>query len=564
MVQNNRIGSLIAGFQMMARGKDSTATDLVRLAESVTLFSDERDAAYGQVPVGGHLETWRVSSRRFAVWLARRYWEKVNRAPGNGSLTDALTVLEGKARYGGRQYPLSNRFAWAGDRDGRALFIDLADPEWRAVRIDASGWRVVEAPAPLFRRYAHQQAQVQPDRGGSLEMLDPFLNASDDATRLLLKVALVVGLNPDIPRTVLLIHGPQGSAKSTTSRLIRQLLDPSAVPLPSFPSSDAEMAQLLDHHAVVPFDNVSSLSRHRSDALCRAVTGDGFTKRRLYTDDDDVLYSFRRLISLNGIAIPATAPDLLDRSLLIRLERLTAPREERQFWEHFEKARPFIIGAMYDAFAEAMAVLPGIRLVRLSRMADWTRWGYAAAEAIGSTGDRFLDAYDENRARQNAEALESHPVGAAVLALMEGRSEWKGTPSELLGELNSISEQERIVDPKRPPREWPKSASWVTRRILEVEPNLRADGIEFTSTRDKLRTITLSRVAGDQPVSADDTVDTVNIADLGLLFGDDDVTRSDGDTHLPSTFQHLPFAAADGIDGNDGIGGMPLTVSDQP
>ena len=43
----------------------------------------------------------------------------------------------------------------------------------------------------------------------------------------------------------------------------------------------------------------------------------GFSKRQLYTDDDDIIYHFRRCIGFNGINLRATKADLLDRAIII-------------------------------------------------------------------------------------------------------------------------------------------------------------------------------------------------------------------------------------------------------
>jgi putative DNA primase/helicase len=48
-----------------------------------------------------------------------------------------------------------------------------------------------------------------------------------------------------------------------------------------------------------------------SDALSRLSTGGGAGKRRLFTDDDEVLFSGKRPIVLNGITDFATQPDCL-------------------------------------------------------------------------------------------------------------------------------------------------------------------------------------------------------------------------------------------------------------
>ena len=52
------------------------------------------------------------------------------------------------------------------------------------------------------------------------------------------------------------------------------------------------------------------------------MTSTGLSKRRLYTDDEDVIYRFRRCVGINGINIAATKPDLLERALILHLKRM--------------------------------------------------------------------------------------------------------------------------------------------------------------------------------------------------------------------------------------------------
>jgi hypothetical protein len=88
--------------------------------------------------------------------------------------------------------------------------------------------------------------------------------------------------------------------------------------------------------------NVSNIGDWISDQLCRAVTGGGFSKRELYTDDDDIIYNFKRCIGFNGINLAATKLDLLDRGLIIKLERILEERMRKikDVWNDFEKLRP--------------------------------------------------------------------------------------------------------------------------------------------------------------------------------------------------------------------------------
>lgn len=453
---------------------------LVHIAgEKVGLFTDQRERAYARVRQEGHHELWPLRSRRFKSFLAREFYKETGNVPASSVLTDALNVLFGQAVFDGPTRELANRFCW---HDGD-LWYDLGDEEWRAVRVTDAGWQVVADPPPLFRRYGHQEPQVAPVKGGELpDLLAPFLNVSSDEALLLVLVWLVAALLPNVARTVLILWGPQGSAKTTAAKLFRLIVDPSAVPMPRTPRNDKELAQALDHHAAPFFDNLSFIDNRTSDTLCRAVTGDGFTKRQLYTDDEDILYQFQRVLLLNGINVPAQRPDLLDRSILVHLDRISKESrlEERELWKEFERVRARVFGAVLSTLSGAMRRVQNVELDELPRMADWTRWGVAITEELGFDRETFLGAYAANRRDHHAEALTSHPVGAALTAFMQDREYWEGASSDLLRQLEKVATAERI-DTRHDL--WPGSAAWLTRRIREVETNLNARGVQFAQGR---------------------------------------------------------------------------------
>lgn len=61
---------------------------------------------------------------------------------------------------------------------------------------------------------------------------------------------------------------------------------------------------------MVALDNVSLIEPWLSDALCRAVTGDGLVRRALYTNSDVSVLAFRRAVLLNGISLAGLRGDL--------------------------------------------------------------------------------------------------------------------------------------------------------------------------------------------------------------------------------------------------------------
>ena len=58
-------------------------------------------------------------------------------------------------------------------------------------------------------------------------------------------------------------------------------------------------------------DNQNTIPEWGADTLCRLVMGEADSKRRLYTDDEDVIIELRRAVILNGINLPTDRGDVL-------------------------------------------------------------------------------------------------------------------------------------------------------------------------------------------------------------------------------------------------------------
>jgi hypothetical protein len=299
----------------------------------------------------------------------------------------------------------------------------------------------------------------------------------------------VTALIPDIPRPLLVLHGDQGAGKTTTARFLGALVDPSAAPLVRA-QNDSELVQALSHRYVAVFDNVSSLTERHSDLLSRAVTGETFIKRVLYSNDEDKIYNFRRAIILTGINLVVTKPDLLDRSLIVSTARLadTQRLEERVLAERFTAAQPKLFGAMLDLLVKAMAAYPGVTL-RPPRMADFGRWAAAVAVGQGRSATSFERDHEQNTSRQNAQAVTESVPATLVLAFMENKPVWTGKMSELLRYFEDMAESQGISK-----RVLPASPQALGRKLHEVAPNLAGLGYDLAFSRSHHpRTITITR-----------------------------------------------------------------------
>lgn len=458
-------------------GRGPTQADiLIDLAQAADLFHAPDGTGFADLDINGHRETWPIRAKGFRRWLARCFFEATQGAPSSEALQSALNVIEAKAHFDAPERIVHVR---VGGLDGK-LYLDLGDEAWRAVEIDAAGWRVIDNPPVRFRRASGMQPLAYPVAGGSIAALCSFLNVQSDTDFVLVVAWALACLRNRGPYPVIVLSGEQGSAKSTFSSILRALLDPNTAPLRALPREDRDLFIAASNGHVLAFDNVSGLPSWISDTLCRLATGGGFAVRQLYTDQDEVLFDAARPVVLNGIEDIVTRPDLADRAVFLTLEPIPEERRrpEAELWAAFEAERPRILGVLLDAVVEGLKRLPETHLPKLPRMADFALWATACETALWPTGT-FWAAYCGNRDEAVEGVIEADPIAAAVRALMAARTEWTGTASELLGALAEMA-GERVAKAKT----WPDSPRALAGRLRRAATFLRKIGIEIAFERE--------------------------------------------------------------------------------
>jgi Bifunctional DNA primase/polymerase, N-terminal len=451
--------------------KHKRTTDLVAITRDLKLFHTADDCCYAVIEMDGHRETWRLREKHFTNWLAKRYFrESGGSVVSAKDLAAVIDVLEGQARFDGPQRRVYIRVA---ERRG-AIYIDLCDKAWRAIKITSKCWRIVKNPPVRFRRTAGMLPLPVPTSGGSIEELRPFLNVRSEKHFKLIVGWLLSNFNPRGPYPVLLIQGEAGCAKSTASRLLRRLVDPNKCSLRAEPRETRDLMIAAANARCVVFDNISNLRPWLSDSFCRLATGGGFAVRKNYSDDQEMLFESANPILLNGIDGVVSRGDLLDRCIVIYLPVIPDQnrKPEKQFWSDFEKAQGRIFGALLDAVSMALKRLSKVKLAEVPRMADFTKWVTAAEPALGWLQGSFLESYKANRKSANSMALDSSPIVDQLRKLVI-RHEFKGTASALLLSLRDLA-GDRARDPY-----FPKYAKALSSHLRRIAPNLRADGFEI-------------------------------------------------------------------------------------
>ena len=303
---------------------ESLADRLVAMARDRCQFVHDADDEPSAIfEVDGARQVLHVECKAFGDFISHSFYKETDRAPTEAAQRTALATLRGQARFDGKLREINVRIAYTEN----AYWLDLADEQWRCVRIDAKGWRIVSgSDAPLFTRSASMRPIPAPVRGGDLAALWPLINIPENS-RLMVLAWVLECLRPETPHVVMELTGEQGSAKSSTQRFIRMLIDPNQADLRAAPKAVEDVWIQARNAHMVSLENLSHLSPVYQDALCVLATGGGYSTRTLYTNFEESIMSLKKPIALNGISVVVTAQDLLDRSIHVDLptirDRLT-------------------------------------------------------------------------------------------------------------------------------------------------------------------------------------------------------------------------------------------------
>ena len=111
-----------------------------------------------------------LRSAAFRDWLIDGYFRACGELPSDWSIRRVRAALEATARFEGGTPSIFVRVGHDGQtgngRHGSACYLDLADPDGRAVRIGPEGWSVVDRPRRPFSapRWALAASHPHPRR----------------------------------------------------------------------------------------------------------------------------------------------------------------------------------------------------------------------------------------------------------------------------------------------------------------------------------------------------------------------------------------------------------------
>lgn len=448
----------------------SRVKKLLNIADMDTeLWHTPSGEAFATIFVDDHFEHHRIDGSGFSHFLCGEFFRLYGDAPRRGEIDEVIDTLKGRAIHQGEESDVFLRSAQVNDE----IIIDLCNSDWEAVVVDKEGWQISKNYSARFYRTDSMLSLPRPVENGSIDKLKPFLNVSKEDWPLI-ACWIVCSLLPNGPFCVMLLSGEQGTAKTTSARVIRSLIDPNEAPVRSFPRTERDMMISAYSSWLMCLDNLSDIKQRDSDALCRLSTGGGFATRRLYKDREEVVLQAKRPILLTCISLKGIRSDLLDRSILLTLPVIPEEkrRTEQEFWNSFSKVSSQIMGGIFDAISSALKRYESIEVEELTRMADFVRWSMATEQGLGLKPGSFEESLRQNRLAVNMSLIEDSLVATTIVSLLSRREKYSTTANQLREILGR-----QLDDEQRKSGKWPGDARALSQEINRLEPSLRALGI---------------------------------------------------------------------------------------
>jgi hypothetical protein len=455
------------------KAKKVTPADLlinaVFAAEDIYLFHDDRQQPFISFqPEGKGKFVYPARSGSAKQRLMGLYYGRFGRAIPGKDLTDALDTICAKAVHDSAEHDVFLRLAGL---EGQVI-VDLANADGEVVIIDQEGFRVTTDSPVMFARVEGLKPLPVPssEPGDAFLDLQRLLRLSDEALYRVVAY-MICCLRPKGPYLLLLLEGEAGTGKSFLSEVIKSIIDPGFAPKLRLPDSERDLMIMAKNIFLLVFDNLSSMRGSMSDAICSLATNGGFATRKMYQDEGLQFFYQARPVLGNGIAGIADRPDLLERSLSLKLEVMEEGKRktEEEMRDLLDELRPRIQGKLYQAVSQILKTAGCPSGPNPIRMADAAKWLVASEPATGFPEGTLLRSLQASQNEIIAERMDSNSVAIALHRLVDG-SPFCGTVGKLLSVL-------KVEEDVRYDRYFPQTAASLSRELHKLRAALEKAGI---------------------------------------------------------------------------------------
>ena len=427
--------------------------------EKIVISASNSDDVYALIKVNSHIETTNLGSRRSRHWLRSSYADSFisDEMPSDETYKNVLEQIIAKAQMNGTGK--SNVYTRIAQTDN-AIWYDLGNSKWQSIKITKEGIKTVslDMKSPIFFRTQALSEQVIPvtTMEDSLHS-DPLSDLCElmlikKTDRTLFKINLVAMMLEKYPIPMIVFEGTSGTGKSTLSASIKKIIDPSGKAIEdnviSMAEKNDELIMQIHNRYLTCFDNVGFFKSNTSNILCRSITGSSNPKRKLYSDSDEVMMSFRRKIVLNGINPSLDFPDLQTRILMYGREEMTKKnrKSEKQYWKEFEELLPKVLGRIFIVLCKTMRKFDIVssKMELNSRMADFEVWGEVISQVLGNKKNEFATLLQEKQTEGMIEMADQYPIVECITKLMKDFTVLEDTATNLFKKLSGMAVEDGI------------------------------------------------------------------------------------------------------------------------
>lgn len=326
-----------------------------------------------------------------------------------------------------------------------------------------------ELPRPIFKEFDFAYFQS-------------LFNFSDKNDALLLLAYIVKSIVPNSgPCPILILEGPQGSGKTTATTMIGKIIDPTDPSLFAPPKNEEDIKIHANSSWLLSYDNLSYLNGDLTDAFCRVCTGGGMSSRKLYSDDEQMVYSIQRPVVFNGIEELGERPDFLDRAIILHTKPIS--EKLRKFsdgiWDPFNKGYDSLLGGVYKLLSQVLSVLPTVESKELPRMADYAKFGIALEKVLQLPEGTFLTVLSDHNREKLHKAFNTDVMCNFVEYVIDADQSYRekhfiGTAIELLEKIEPFCKKYNVSKAHMPSN--PKNLKG---RLARIKPILHAMEIEY-------------------------------------------------------------------------------------
>jgi hypothetical protein len=364
-------------------------------------------------------------------------------------------------------------------KQGKEVIYDLVN-ENKVVVITTQGYQIVDKVSSKYLNLipsASSQAQPEPMVADEtlLDLLDKVTNFKNREDLTLFTIWLVSLLFPNIDTPILILLGEQGSGKSYTSDMAKKVIDPTHTGKQHGMKSVQDFALLVSKAYMSIIDNLSEITDEMSDAMCQTVSKGQYTTRKLYTSDELSVISMKSKLIINGITIMNTKPDLLERSIVLGLDKLDGNKilDESSLNKLFNELKPKILDKIFLAVSHVLKVVDGINLKTKPRMADFAQYLIAIGDYLGLDSKFTLDLYMSNISEVTDLIIDDPVVSALRQILEQSNGEFNGSASDLLSNMNQLGYEGL-----------PKAPNSLSAKLTRLSSDLAKDGISISRSKD--------------------------------------------------------------------------------